>query len=202
VFSNNLHVNAKALTFSTGLNIEHQGARFEVDFVAWYQEGEKFWLDPEPVLIFGETKSFGTEVFHQKDIDRLKTLSELFPGAFFVLSAMKKEFGEIEKAQMRVFAEWGRALTKNGQPRAPVIVLTGTELFSDWDVKHTWEILGGRHVELSTHPSVHLDDLWALADLTQQLYLDMPSYWDWLSERYERRRTRRRRHPRYQKGRA
>ena len=196
MFSNNLRVNEIPLTFSTGLDIEHKGARFEVDFVAWYQEGKKFWLDPEPVLMFGETKSFGTEVFHQKDIDRLKTLSGRFPGAFFVLSVIKQEFGEMEKARMRTFAEWGRAPTKNGQPRAPVIVLTGTELFSDWHVKHVWEKLGGRHAELSKHPSVHLDDLWTLADLTQQLYLDMPSYWDWLSAYYERRRTRRRRHAR------
>jgi hypothetical protein len=197
VFSYNLH-SETALTFSTGLDIEHQGARIEVDFVAWYQEGGKFWLDPEPVLMFGETKSFGTEVFHKKDIDRLKTLSELFPGAFFVLSAMKQEFGEIEKARMRAFAAWGRTPTKNGQPRAPVIILTGTELFSDWHVKHAWEKLGGRHAEFSKHASVDLDDLWTLADLTQQLYLDMPSYWDWLSEHYKRRR----RHPRYQKGKA
>lgn len=175
VFSNNLHVSPTLLTFSTGLDIEHQGSRFEVDFVTWYQEGEKFWLDPEPVLMFGETKSFGTEVFHQKDIDRLKTLSQLFPGSFFVLSAMKQEFGEAEKARMRAFAEWGRTPNKNGQPWAPVIILTGTELFSDWSVKHAWENLGGRHAALSKHPSVHLDDLWTLADLTQQLYLDMPS---------------------------
>jgi hypothetical protein len=200
VFSNNLHTGATSLTFSTGLDIEYRGARLEVDFVAWYQEGEKFWLDPEPVLILGETKSFGTEVFHQKDIDRLKTLSELFPGAFFVLSAMKKDFGEAEKVRMRAFAEWGRAPTKTGQPRAPVIVLTGTELFSDWNVNHAWENSGGRHTELSKHPSVHLDDLWTLADLTQQLYLDMPSYQDWLCKRYKRRRTRRRRHARYQEG--
>ena len=199
VFSNNLRVNATALTFSTGLDIEYHGARFEVDFVAWYQEGQKFWLDPAPMLMFGETKSFGTEVFHQKDMDRLKTLAALFPGAFFVLSAMKREFGEIEKARMRAFAAWGRTPHKHGQPRAPVIVLTGTELFSVQDVKQAWEKVGGRHAELTQPPAVHLDDLWTLADVTQQLYLDMPSHWEWLSQRSKRRRTRR--HARDQEGR-
>src|SRR5262249_42607509 len=150
-----------------------------------------FWIDPEPALVFGETKSFGEEVFHQRDVDRLKALSELFPGAFVVLSAMKKDFGEAERARMRAFAEWGRVPTKNGQPRASIIILTGNELFAEDSIKYAWEKLGGRHTALMENPSLHLDDLWTLADLTQQLYLDMPSYWDWLSERHRHRQKRR-----------
>jgi len=188
VFRENLHTNAKPMTYSTGLDLEHTGGKCEIDFIAWYQEGEKFWLDPEPVLVFGETKSFGEEVFLQRDIDRLQSLAVLFPGAFFVLSAMKKEFGKVERTRIRAFAEWGRTPVKNGQPRASVIVLTGNELFSDRGIKTAWEKLDGRHAEFVKYASVHLDDLWTLADLTQQLYLDMPSYWDWLSKRHRRRR--------------
>ena len=64
-----------------------------------------------------------------------------------------------------------------------VIVLTGTELFADHHVADTWKKVGGAHANMVQHPSVHLDDLWALADCTQQLYLDMPPYWDWLAGR-------------------
>ena len=91
---------------------------------------------------------------------------------------------------MRAFAEWGRVPTKNGQPRASIIILTGNELFAEHSIKNAWEKLGGRHAALIKNSSVHLDDLWTLAELTQQLYLDMPSYWDWLSKRHKHRRKR------------
>ena len=190
VFRENLRGGETPMTSSTGLDLEYKDVKCEIDFVAWYQEGEKFWIDPEPALVFGETKSFGEEIFHQRDVARLKTLAELFPSAFFVLSAMKKDFGEAERARMRAFAEWGRVPTKNGQPRASIIILTGNELFAEHSIKNAWEKLGGRHAALIKNSSVHLDDLWTLAELTQQLYLDMPSYWDWLSKRHKHRRKR------------
>ena len=34
-----------------------------------------------------------------------------------------------------------------------------------------WKDLGGAHAKMVQHPTVHLDDLWTLADITQQLYL-------------------------------
>jgi hypothetical protein len=97
---------------------------------------------------------------------------------------MKKELGEAEKARIRAFAEWGRVSVKNGLPRASVIVLTGNELFADRNIKTAWEKLKGRHAALVQNLSLHLDDLWTLADLTQQLYLDMSSYWDWLAKHH------------------
>jgi hypothetical protein len=36
------------------------------------------------------------------------------------------------------------------------------------------------------HPSTNIDDLWTLAEITQQLYLGMPSYWRWYEERRRR----------------
>ena len=39
--------------------------------------------------------------------------------------------------------------------------------------------------------SVRLDNLRILADLTQQLYLDMPSYSSWMEEKWKRRAARR-----------
>jgi hypothetical protein len=38
-----------------------------------YSEGTKFWIDPSPVIVFGETKSFGTEVFKEPDVQRLRS---------------------------------------------------------------------------------------------------------------------------------
>jgi hypothetical protein len=174
-----VHFSASPMTFSTGLDLKHKAKDFELDFIAWYSEGKKYWIDPQPVLVFGETKSFGKDVFKEMDLDRLKEFAESFPGSNIVLSAMKDDFDSTEKKRMRAFAEWGRVLQKNGEPRASVIVLTGRELFSQFDLGRTWKNAGGRHAAMVQHPSVNLDDLWTLADTTQQLYLDLPSYWDW-----------------------
>ena len=77
---------------------------------------------------------------------------------------------------------------KDGNPRAWVIVVTGNELFFTWSVGHTWKKLGGKHARIAEFEDTHLGDPATLADLTQQLYLDMPS----LESELGRRRTWRR----------
>ncbi|WP_316976087.1 hypothetical protein [Shumkonia mesophila] len=183
-----------AITYSTGLE---QESKFEADFIAWYQEGKKFWIDPEPELIIGENKSFGgfrgqegenkCDVFEEEDILRFRHLAKAFPGAHFLFSTLKQSLGDDEKDLLRSFAEWGRRPLKTGQPRASVIVFTSTELFAEWDLQSSWSKLGGRHAELSDPAYIHLDDLFTLGDLTQQLYLGMPSYDAWRHARFRRR---------------
>lgn len=178
-FSSVIDMHKPPATFSTGLDISLGNQKFEVDFFGWYTEGRKFWVDPNPVVVFGESKSFGSQVFKDKDISRLKNLAELMPGSYVVFSTLKTALASEEKQRLAQFAEWGRGLHKNGQQRALVIILTGLELFADWHLKPAWESHGGKHAALIKHASVHVDDLWVLADLTQQLYLEMPSYHEW-----------------------
>jgi hypothetical protein len=187
LFKNTLSASHAPTVFSTGLNIDHGSLKFEVDFVGWYSEGEKFWLDPSPVIVFGETKSFGADIFKDRDVQRLKSMAEALPGSYVLFSAMKKQLSDDEKSRIKKFADWGRVPQKNGEPRAMVIVLTGTELFADHYLKQTWQEAGGAHAAMVSHASVHIDDLWTLADITQQLYLGMPPYWEWW---HKRRRTR------------
>jgi hypothetical protein len=183
LFNNTLNLAPTPTTFATGLDIVSGTSKFEIDFAGWYSQGKKFWVDPSPVAVFGETKSFGADVFKDRDVRRLKSLAETFPGSYVVFSALKAELGDLEKSRIRKFAEWGRVPQKNGEPRAMVIVLTGTELFADFRLKQTWEKFGGAHAEMVKPASVNIDDLWTLAEITQRLYLDMPTYWEWLSRR-------------------
>ncbi len=189
LFNNTLGYNQTPTTFATGLDIVSGASKFEIDFAGWYSEGKKFWIDPSPVVVFGETKSFGAEVFKERDVRRLKGLAEAFPGSYVVFSALKSQLADVEKKRIRKFAEWGRVPQKNGEPRAMVIVLTGTELFSDHRLKGTWEELGGAHAAVVKHGSVNIDDLWTLAEITQQLYLGMPTYWEWRTKRRRKRRA-------------
>jgi hypothetical protein len=187
LFNNTLNAGDSPTTFATGLDVVHESSKFEVDFAGWYSEGTKFWIDPSPVVVFGESKSFATESFKERDIQRLRRLAEAIPGSYVVFSTMKKQLSETEKGRIRKFADWGRVPQRNREPRAMVIVLTGTELFADYNIKQEWEAIGGAHAAMVEHASVHIDDLWTLADITQQLYLQMPPYWDWLEKRRQKR---------------
>jgi hypothetical protein len=189
LFNNTLNSGRTPTTFSTGLDIVHGTSKCEVDFVGWYSEGEKYWIDPSPVVVFGETKSFGTDIFKERDVQRLKRIAEVIPGSYVVFAALKKQLSENEKSRIKKFADWGRVPQKNGEPRAMVIVLTGTELFADYNLTQEWGALGGAHAAMVKHPSVNIDDLWTLADITQQLYLDMPAYWDWRRKRQRKRKS-------------
>jgi hypothetical protein len=189
LFNKTLNASPTPSTFSAGLNVVYGTSKFEVDFIGWYSEGKKFWIDPSSVVVFGEAKSFGTEVFKERDVQRMKSLAEAIPGSYVVFSMMKKELSSNEKARIKKVTKWGRVPQKNGEPRAMVIVLTATELFADHYLKQTWKEVGGAHAAMVQHPSVNIDDLWTLADLTQQLYLNMPPYWDWRAKRRRKKRA-------------
>ncbi len=192
-----LHDNA--VTWSSGQELTFpSGKKVEADFILWYQRRQMFGTDHPTEVVFGEAKSFGRdgsrrpsqaarnmvreEVFRQDDIERLKALAEAFPGAVLVFATMKEacDFTIDEVARLRKLAEWGREYVKESRrTRAPVIVLTGTELFAGHSLHSAWKERGGKHEQLSSPGHVRLDHLKTLADLTQQLYLDLPPYYEW-----------------------
>jgi len=71
----------------------------------------------------------------------------------------------------------GRERLDDGRFRFPVIVLTGTELFGSWHLGHAWKEKGGQHARFAEPASLRLDNLSTLAELTQQLYLELPDPW-------------------------
>jgi hypothetical protein len=91
--------------FTTGLNISLGASKFEIDFGGWHSEGRKFWIDPSPVVVFGEAKRFGTEIFKERDVQRMKSLAEAIPGSYVVFYALKKEFSSVEQKRIRKLAE-------------------------------------------------------------------------------------------------
>ncbi len=98
------------------------------------------------------------------------------------------ELSRDEVDRMARLAEWGREyIRERRQTRAPVIVLTGTELFAPFTLEEVWKKIGGRHAQLIEPGWVRTDNLRVLADLTQQLYLNMPSYGAWLDEKRSKR---------------
>ncbi len=176
----------------------------EADLILWYQRKVMFGNDYQTDLVFGEAKSFRGEnpeekraikdAFQAKDVERMKRLAIRFPGAILVFSTMKQgsEFSTDEIERITKLAEWGREYVRERrQTRAPVIVLTSTELFAPYSLRETWRTIGGEHAEFANAGWTRLDNLRVLADLTQQLYLRMPAYGTWLQEKWRKKAAKR-----------
>lgn len=175
VFAQRLGGDNPRLTFATGLELKIGGdTPFEVDFAFWYQRAKMFGREEEPALVFGEAKSFAAESFKPEDIARMRKLADLFPRAFVVFATLKDELSASEKAAIGTLAMWGRETLPDGVPRTPVIVLTAAELFCAWHLDQTWKELGGQREALIRPRHHRLENLWRLAEFTQQAYLDLP----------------------------
>lgn len=191
------------VTWSAGQELElAPNDKVESDFILWYQRKELFGNDYPTELVFGEAKSFRGEntgerrdipdAFQTHDIEKMKKLAERFPGSILVFSTMKQA-GDLSRDEVdgiATLAEWGREyIRERRETRAPVIVLTGTELFAPYSLREAWKKVGGEHARLIEPAFVRTDNLRVLADLTQQLYLNMPSYGAWLDEKLRKRST-------------
>jgi hypothetical protein len=171
------------------------GKKSEADFILWSQRKQIFGTDYPTEIVFGEAKSFGKDVFKQSDVDKMKLLAMEFPGSILVFATMKEieDFSKDEIARIRKLALWGREYDKERkQSRAPVVILTGTELFAAYDLNYAWKEKSDKHKQMieAAWVRVSLNNLRILADLTQQLYLGMPSYGQWCEERWKKRSKR------------
>lgn len=182
------------LTWSPGLDMKLPGGEsIEADYVCWHQRKKFLENDYATEVIFGESKSFrgratrngeaGKDAFSAIDVARMKRFAKLFPGSVLIFSTMKEaeELSGEEIRRIRQLAFWGRERILGGlKSRAPVIVLTGLELFAAYSLREAWRSASDRHAELIRPAMVRPENLSTLADLTQQLYLAMPPYGDWL----------------------
>jgi hypothetical protein len=178
------------VTWSAGQELELAPKdKLESDFILWYQRKQTFGNDHPTEIVFGEAKSFGREVFQAEDVAAMKKLAVRFPGSILVFSTMKEadELSTDEVGRIAKLAEWGREYVWNRrQTRAPVIVLTGTELFASFTLQEAWKKKGGRHAQLIEPGWVREENLRVLANMTQQLYLNMSSYEAWHDARWRK----------------
>lgn len=187
-------------TWASGQDLQFDdGSKSEVDFIVWYQRQEIGRVSHPTEVILGEAKSFGgrqKERFEDKDVARLKELAQRFPGSICVFATLRDraDFQPAEIERLRRFADWGRLYDRTlHRPRAPVLILTGTELFARHSVEFAWKEAGGLRAQLVEPAWVRTEDLVSFADLTQQVYLEMPSHDRWVEERWKARDERRKR---------
>lgn len=158
-------------TFSTGLELKHEGRKSETDFFAWHGQDNFSPASHDPVTLVGECKSFAAESFKPTDVARLRELATMLPGSILIAATLKDDFSPTETKALRALAKWG--WTKL-QP-SPLIVLTGQELFAERPLVNAWKDSGGTRAETAEQRQGHIFDLVALADATQQAVLGMSS---------------------------
>jgi hypothetical protein len=153
----------------------------EADLGLFFRESK--YKVTRPDLVFAECKTFNE--FDRRDADRMLLLAAEFPGAVLVFSTLRKSLTSKEKRILKRVAHRGRRYWKADRPYNPVLVLTGNELFADGNPRQVWEEMGGVH---ASHARSWGDrsELVALADDTEQIYLEMKSWHLWLEERERR----------------
>lgn len=174
-----------AMTWSAGQELTLPSSeKVEADFILWTQRQEILKFNDPTNIVFGEAKSFAKDAFKDSDIAKMKLLAKAFPKSILVFATMKEyeDFSSDEISRLKKLAEWGRGYdNKNREIRAHIMILTGLELFiEDYSgFTRAWEKKGGKHKELISY-KYNFNNLELLAELTQQVYLDMPSYFDGL----------------------
>ncbi len=160
---------------------EKDGRLLEADLTCLYQPST--WREKRTYVIHAECKSFNR--FERRDIERMKELAIAFPGSALIFSMLNSELLESEVKLIRNLAVAERKKRLRGKPSSHVILLTGTELFSH-RIADNWKNKGGLYDRLSQR-SFELSSLELLADATQQLYLNLPSWFEWSDTEWKKR---------------
>ena len=138
----------------------------------------------DPVLMFGECKTFGD--FDSRDYKRMRALAKLFPGSIICFCTLKSELTKAEKARIAALARQGRKSLKTGQRRNPVLVLTRTELLGQFKLSRFTDDYPAQFSKLGDHVFMRRD-LQEICDFTQQAHLGIESYYEWIQARRRRR---------------
>jgi len=161
------------------------GKELEADF-GMLATPSRFSHRSSPHLIIGECKSFNR--FEQKDFTRTRQAAELFPGAVLCFCTFNEALDKNEIRGLTSLAIQGRARLDVGKQMNPILILTARELFSEFKMTDFYSLYGDK---ANYARAVYMrDDMEELCDFTQQLYLGMPSYHEWLDEKRRKRAAR------------
>ena len=174
--THSLSLGRSSVSYSSNLNLSVENIHVEIDFACWYARDQLIGPNDEPWFVVGEAKSFAEEAVQETDLRKLKLIATKLPGTVLIVAVLKDRLSIKEKKIVGGLALWGRRLLVDGSRRAPVVVLTGTELFAVSGVERAWKKLGGLRQQLAEPGYVRLDNLLTLANLTQQVYLDLTAW--------------------------
>ena len=153
----------------------------EADFAAFVRPG-RFGLITDPLLIFGECKTFGN--FDLRDYRRMKTLAKSFPGAIICFCTLKNALTQVEKKKISALAGQGRRSLESGKLMNPVVVLTGTELLGQFK-NEPFTTGYPPHFSKLGEGAFMRGDVQEICDFLQQVHLGIESIHEWRRARRE-----------------
>lgn len=118
----------------------------------------------------------------------MKTLALEFPGSTLIFATLKEELLPAEIISIKAMVQSHRSKRLRGQANSPIIILTGTELFSSDGAPECWRGKSGDYDNFSETRG-EWSNLFSVADATQQLYLGLPSWFEWSEAERTKRRT-------------
>lgn len=153
----------------------------EIDLGLMLKE-KKFGVT-ETRLVFAEYKN--NDNFKRTDIDKMKWVAEQFPGAIIVFATLNKHLTTQEKKLLAPLVNKGRRQWKADMPYNPVLILTATELLTDFGPPQCWSHAGDTYKPFADQYRRSLGEIISLCDITEQIYLGLKPWHEWLRERRE-----------------
>ena len=180
-------LSSAGITWCPSIALKRDGEDWgEIDALAIVEQDEP--RSAPALAVFVEAKSYGGKsgAFSSEDTDRMRKLGKHFPGAVLVFATFSPKLTKAEKDLILPLAKAGREPIGDDDWKNPVVVLTGQELFSESGPPYCWDEIPEAAVVRRQFRSP--GDLLGLADATQQLYLDMESYDEYIRRWIENRR--------------
>lgn len=177
------NITTAAITPIMSFNAKKNKIKFESDLGIIFRESRFRYSVSD--YIFAECKSYN--YFQKRDIDRAKKISKFFPGAIIVFATLRKDLTNKEKKLLTPIVNQGRKYWKNERPYNPILILTGTELFSDSPPPYCWERKGGRYSTFANQFKTY-EDIIQICDISQQIYLGMKPWHEWLKDYFNNKR--------------
>lgn len=168
-----------------------EGKSLEADFGIFLSEGQIDEIKA-PVTIFGECKSFNE--FTLADVSRMSKLADKFPGSVIAFCTLRKALKDREKKIIAKLARQGRKHFKDERWINPVLILTGIELFDDFEPPSCWKDKGAPYEAFANDWHIR-DGIQNLCDATQQMHLRIESYWTWYEQTRQKKIARKKNTP-------
>ena len=134
------------------------------------------WEETETKIVHAECKSLNN--FQQQDFKRMKVLAESFPGSILIFATLKESLTKSEISGIRAIVNLQRKKQFKRLEFSPVLILTGTELLSSDGAPYCWKNKTGIYQKFAKIRG-SLSDLSSVANVTQQLYLGLPDWYEW-----------------------
>ena len=143
---------------------------FEADFGMFVQPGATSHIST-PYLILGECKSY--DRFDEKDFDRARKAAKLFPGAVLCFCTFNETLNAKEIKELRKIVTVGRARLDVGKQLNPVLILTATELFGQFQLVDFSSLYKDK--EDRVNRMIWRAEIDEICEFTQERYLGMSS---------------------------